>query len=238
MYLSVTSYEHEGKPLPRVAALGCVSLALALVVEYLQAKSGNTLLLRSDVARATLEATDRPAKHFEPIFVFQKVFDPDLELRDYARLITKAWNATMHISQKDEPTRDLFLHNPPKNIIKEELMMDEASKVLSKVTDVTVRSKIQQIVDRFLAVCSTTYPLLPGETINGHHLAMLTGPYRYAVPGAIAYVRKTNEAETVFIAHQVRFDVSTGHPALVYRQAMQVSTTCLIYFADTSSSQS
>lgn len=224
MYLSVTSYEHEGKPIPRVAALGCVSLALALVIEHLQAKSGNTILLRSNVAGATLEATDRPAKHFEPIFVFQKVFDPDLELRDYARLITKAWNVTMHISQKDEPTRDLFLHNSPKDVINDELIMDDASKVLSKFTDATVRSKIQKIVDRFLAMCSTTYPLLPGETITEHHLAMLTAPYRYAVPGAIAYVRTTNKAETGFIAHQVRFDVSTGHPALVYHQATQVRT--------------
>jgi hypothetical protein len=53
--------------------------------------------------------------------------------------------------------------------------------------------------------------------------------YRYAVPGAIAYARTTNRAETVFIAHQVRFDASTGHPALVYRQTTQVSAACLMY---------
>lgn len=236
MYLSVTSYKIEGKPLPRVVALGCVSLALALVIEHLQAKSGTTLLLHSDVAGTTREATDRPAKHFEPIFVFQKVLDPYLDLRDYARLITKTWNATMHISQKDDPTRDLFLHNPPKQIIKDELKMEKSSKILSKIPDTTVRRKLQQVIDRFLAMCSTTYPLLSGETITEHHLAMLTASYRYAVPGAIAYVRTTNYADTVFIAHQVRFDVSTGHPALVYWQTTQVSVASLMYLGDISES--
>ena len=168
--------------------------------------------------------------------MFQKVLAPDLGVRDYARLITKAWNATMHISQKDDPTRDLVLDNPSKQVINDELVMGEASKVLSKIPDATVRSKIQQLNDRFLAMCSTTYPLLPGETIAEHHLAMLTAPYRYAVPGAIVYARTTNRAETVFIAHQVRFDASTGHPALVYRQTTQVSAACLMYFSDSSES--
>lgn len=118
--------------------------------------------------------------------MFQKVLAPGLGVRDYARLITKAWNATMHISQRDDPTSDLFLDNASKQVINDELVMDEASKILSKIADATVRSKIQQLNDRFLAMCSTTYPLLPGETIAEHHLAMLTAPYRYAVPGAIA----------------------------------------------------
>jgi hypothetical protein len=117
-------------------------------------------------------------------------------------------------SQETDPAASLFLDEAP--TIAEELVLMKDSEFLAAVPESPQKERLKALNSQFLHMCSTTYPLLDGETITEHHLSVLTVPYRNATTAALAYVCTTSLAEMVFVAYQVQFDAQTGKAALVY----------------------
>ncbi|KAF5393110.1 hypothetical protein D9757_001151 [Collybiopsis confluens] len=113
---------------------------------------------------------------------------------------------------------------------KMELVLVDSSQVIRMIHRPERRAKVKKLRDSFKDTCESVYPLRSSEKIVSHHIACLATPYLSAFPGALVYVRRTNEAQTAFIVEQVHFDIATTKHEIKYKEPVRrnpISTTHL-----------
>ncbi|KAF5393107.1 hypothetical protein D9757_001152 [Collybiopsis confluens] len=232
MYESVPSYLHRGEPLNRMAALDCVSLALTSLCDYYR---------KMAAADARQVVSDRIPRHLSPLFVFQEAALPDLDLAQYARDIMGAWSAKMKMPEGEKSIDELFTCESCKSGTggpQTKLVLAEWSQISGLIPQPERRTKVEKLMDLFRDTCESVYPLRSEEKIVSHRIACLATSYLSAVPGALVYVRRTNEAQTAFIIEQVQWNITNSKYKIIYKELLQVNPASMIRPAVTLDSSS
>lgn len=227
MYLYVVQYKHNGSSLPRVAALDCVSLTLTMVIDHiLKSKASPSSLdmtaLQMDSLAIAHEALPRLG---EPIMVFQDAVTPGSEMQLYASSINRARMIARGVSQSGDPTIELVFDQNRANASESALLSRDVASIISSMQVQDVAERARNMCIDLLTQCSDTYPLLQGEHLLTHRIAVLTESFGRALPGSVVYVRSTTRASMMFISYRVRFDVHKAMLEIVHPKFQVVSVS-------------